>query len=133
MRVITSLCAVLAASLAAAPIAANAADFAGTWKVNGSMKQPRGALVLDAVCQFQQAGVVLRGACKGPTGEGPALGKLISPTKVEWQCDVTPTAPDGFRGAIRFDGVMGADGVVRGEFAISTAPALRGTYTQVRP
>jgi len=133
MKIAIALYAALAASLVSAPIAASAADFAGTWKVDGSEKQPGSTFVIAAVCQFQQAGVVLTGTCKGPNGIGPASGKLVGPTKVEWECNVTPTDRVGFRGLIKLAGVMGADGVVRGEFSLSTAPALRGTFTQVRP
>jgi hypothetical protein len=113
--------------------AATAADFGGVWIVEGAI--PTGTPVVFSVtgsCVFQQAGADLAGSCKGPRAIGPALG-TVNGFAVSWQIDPKPDAPGGASGALRFSGILGADGFIRGQMMYSGLPGRVGEFAAHHP
>ena len=134
MKPVLSFCAALvgAGALAAMPLAAAARDFSGSWHLSGTI-QDNGRLVFTAtpVCVFQQAGPKLTGTCKGPNSMGPAAG-VVDGATISFQSDVTPISSIGATGALQCSGVLGPDGVIRGQMRFSGLPGLVGAFTAQR-
>jgi beta-lactamase regulating signal transducer with metallopeptidase domain len=121
------------AAAAAAPTpasaAASTADISGTWVFEGVLvNQGQVAAVAKPVCVFQQEGGRLVGSCKGPNGLGPASG-AVDGQKVSWKWDDTAFTPAGFSGVVSFDGVLGADNMIRGSMSFSSQPSASGTFS----
>ncbi|HTX50406.1 MAG TPA: hypothetical protein VME40_13555 [Caulobacteraceae bacterium] len=130
----TTLLAVFAGSgLAAVPAIAGADDFAGTWDIVGAIHAD-GPVVLNvtSVCVLQQTGAIIAGTCKGADALGPASGTAVG-AKIGWTADVKATAPNGANGLFSFAGVLGADGVIRGEVKYAGLPGRVGTFTAHHP
>src|SRR5579863_2637591 len=70
------------ALLVCAPRAADAANFAGTWAVSGTMGDPV-FFHASPICVFKQDGDKLSGSCKGPNGLGSAEG-AVDDKKIVW-------------------------------------------------
>lgn len=122
------LCCALVLFVAAfAPSAARAADFSGTWVVNGTIGSPPVGTV-SPVCVFKQDGKDVRGSCKGPHGLGPAHG-TVDGEKISWHWDDEATDKTGSTGTATFNGVLGADGTIKGTWISTAIPDASGTFT----
>lgn len=135
MRAIqTKLIAMFAgAALAAIPAIASSDDFVGIWDVVGAIHGD-GPVVLNvtSVCVFQQTGTIIAGTCRGADALGPASGTAVG-AKIGWDADVKATAPNGVNGLLSFAGVLGPDGVIRGEVKWAGMPGRVGTFTAHHP
>lgn len=114
-------------ALVLTPAIVGAADFSGTWVVNGTIGTPAVAQV-SPVCVLKQDGKGIRGSCKGPHGLGPAQGK-VDGEKIVWHWDDEATDKSGFTGTSTFSGILGSDGVVNGTWTSTAVPNESGTFT----
>jgi|SRR5450755_915759 hypothetical protein len=115
------------AILVISPRIADAANFAGTWAVNGIMGDPVFATIAP-VCVFKQDGNKITGSCKGPNGLGSAEG-AVDGEKIVWHWYRIATNSVGVDGTATLKGVWGSDGVLRGTWTDSAAPDAGGTFT----
>ncbi len=124
----------LAASLflVCAPASADSVDFSGKWSVSGHMISANMYTLVRPVCDFQQSGDQLAGACTGPNGAGSAVG-LTNGREVTWQWHIVPTNNIGIAGISSFNGRLGPDNVVRGSWTFSGRPGVSGQFTAIRP
>ena len=124
---------ILGTTLLGAPTASYAFDYAGTWDIVGAIHAD-GPVVLNvsSVCVFQQTGTIISGTCKAPDALGPASGTADG-AKIGWQADVKATAPNGANGLFTFVGVLGADGVIRGQVKWAGLPGRVGDFTAHHP
>lgn len=112
---------------AAAP--ADAASFAGSWAVSGTLFA--GSVVVGTsapVCVFRQSGNTIAGSCKGPNGIGSVDGS-VSGRAIVWRWHVIATTSIGLAGIATYRGVRGIDGVVRGSWTHSRRPGASGPFT----
>ena len=117
---------------ASAPALAGPVDFSGKWSVSGHIVNSRGYVLVSPVCDFKQTGGQVAGACKGPNGGGDATG-LANGAEISFQWRTVPSNAIGLRGVASFNGVLGADGVIRGSWSFSTWPGATGQFTAQRP
>jgi hypothetical protein len=115
------------ALLVCAPRAADAANFAGTWAVSGTMGDPV-FFHASPICVFKQDGDKLSGSCKGPNGLGSAEG-AVDDKKIVWHWYHIATNSVGVDGTATFRGVLGDDGVIRGTLTDTYAPDAGGPFT----
>lgn len=116
------------AAVAALPLAAGAANFAGTWAFTGSLNYHGTTSTTAPVCMLRQSGNVLAGSCKAPNFAGPMTG-TVSGRNVVLQWHATNAA--GFKAVATMRGTWGADGVVRGTMTSMSWPAT-GIFTGQR-
>jgi hypothetical protein len=123
-----------AAQPAAAPPTPKKAenDLSGTWTFSASVEND-GQIAAEAapVCTFQQTGDRITGTCKGPNAAGPAKG-TVKGDKVVWKWVANPYTAGGSSMTLSLDGVLGADGVVRGAATSPVLNGLVGRFTQQR-
>src|ERR1700744_1817770 len=124
MRFLSNLCNVGAgavpAIVVAIPLAASAANFAGTWAFTGSLNYHGASTTTAPVCVLRQSGNVLAGTCKGPNFSGPANGTVNGRSIVlQWR----GSNAAGVRAVAVMRGTWGADGVVRGTITSTGWPA----------
>jgi len=109
-----------------------ATNLAGRWQVQGSLDDGSGrAAQASPVCDFQQTDRTLAGRCKGPAAEGPVSG-VIAGKHIAWKWQASATAALGVSSVARFEGDLGADGVVRGTWSLDQLPGVKGPFTQTR-
>jgi hypothetical protein len=113
-------------ALVATPQRADAASFAGTWSVAGSLGNVR----TNPVCTFRQSGSTLSGTCRGPNAAGPAAGK-INGGQIAWQWRANALNANATSGVATFKGAVGSDNVIRGSWTFSTLRGA-GTFTAIR-
>jgi len=115
---------------AAAPLAASAANFAGTWAFTGTTVMRSATFVTSPVCLFRQMGDRLAGSCKGPNAIGSADGMVNGNAFVfQWHTIATSGPSKGRTGTATFKGTWNADGVVRGSVTSTSAPGTVGVLT----
>jgi hypothetical protein len=112
------------------PGIANAANFAGTWAVSGTLGNPVVATA-SPVCVFKQDGNEIHGSCKGPNGLGSADG-AVDGQKIVFNWHHVATTAVGITGTSSFKGVLESDGVIRGTWTSSAIPNAWGTFTAQR-
>ena len=121
------------AAVITSPAMINAANFAGTWAVSGSMDTPDGAMRVSPVCAFKQDGDRITGTCKGPSYLGSVEG-AVDGEHIVWHWygiaknDVqTPNVTTTFKGE------LGDDGFIRGVWTNSIVPeGASGEFTAQR-
>lgn len=106
-------------AVAAVPLAADAANFAGTWSFTGSVNYHGKSSTTAPVCQLRQSGNALAGSCKAPNFAGPVSG-TVSGRSIVLQWSATNAA--GFKALATMKGTWGADGVVRGTITSTSWP-----------
>jgi hypothetical protein len=106
---------------------ANAANFAGTWAVSGTLGNPTVATSAP-VCVFRQNGNAISGSCKGPNGIGSAVGS-VNGRAILWRWNIIATTSMGLAGTATYHGVWGSDGVIRGTWTHSRRPGYYGPFT----
>ncbi len=122
-RTLRSLSLPLAVALAVAPLAAEAASFAGTWTFTGTFVYRGAAYVTAPVCVLRQSGNELAGTCKGPNAIGSANGMVNGRAiTLQWHAISTNPATKGRGGTSTLRGTWGADGVVRGTIVSTSTP-----------
>jgi len=109
------------------PRPAEAANFAGTWVIHGTMGKPAVAEV-NPVCVFTQDGNQLKGTCKGPNGVGPADGTVDGQNIVFHWAHVA-TSYNGMTATTTFKGTLGAVDAMAGTWTTPTVPDKTGTFT----
>jgi hypothetical protein len=107
------------------------ANVTGAWAVEGRIEAAAGVAVARPDCAFQQTGAELTGSCKGPNAHGPAKGK-VEGQKVSFRWETTSDTALGLTGSATFEGVLGADGVIRGAWSIAQLPGASGEFTAQR-
>jgi hypothetical protein len=115
------------ALVASATAPADAANFAGTWTVAGTLGNPVVATSAP-VCVFRQSGNAISGSCKGPNGIGSAVGS-VNGRAILWRWNIIATNAVGLAGIATYHGVWGSDGVVRGTWTHSRRPGAYGPFT----
>ena len=103
---------------------AEAANFAGSWAVAGTM---RNGATTAPVCVFRQVGNKVAGTCKGPSGIGSAAG-VVSGSAIVWRWNRIATARIQVNGIVIYKGVWGAAGL-RGTWTDSASPGYVGTFS----
>ena len=117
------------ALVASAPAPADAANFAGTWAVSGTIFSGGVVVATSApVCVFRQSGNAISGSCKGPNGIGSADGS-VNGRAIAWRWHIIATTSIGLAGIATYRGVWGSDGVVRGTWTHSRRPGASGPFT----
>lgn len=120
--------AALAAAFVASASPSSAANFTGVWKINGTILTGTPVVfVVTGTCIFQQAGAMLSGTCQGPRALGTA-GGTVNGLATSWQINLTPDAPGGASGELRFTGIRDADGVIHGQMMYSGLPGRVGNF-----
>ena len=117
-----------AAPAAAAPVA-NA--FVGTWAFSGEIRGARSSLQSAPICTFTQAAVGLEGSCKGPSASGTAAVQ-VNGNAIDVIYSHRATAANGVNGVAEYQGVLGADGVIRGRERDTFLPGRVGQFTAQR-
>jgi hypothetical protein len=107
-------------AVTALPLAADAANFAGTWAFTGSLNYHGKSSTTAPVCTLRQSGNTLAGSCKAPNFAGPATG-TVSGRSIVLQWHATNAA--GLKAVATMRGTWGADGVVRGTITSTSWPA----------
>jgi hypothetical protein len=111
------------AAVAAVPLVADAANFAGAWSVVGVMGRVSNTA---PTCVFRQVGNRVAGTCKGPAGIGSAAG-VVSGNAIKWQWNRIATQRIQVNGVVIYTGVWGPNGL-RGTWTDSAHPGLVGTF-----
>ncbi len=109
----------------------SASDVSGTWSVLGKINVAKHVVQAAPVCQFQQIGERLDGACEGPASRGPATGAIIG-QRVAWRWDHAGFRPQGLKGESSFSGTLHANRVITGAWSYSGLPGATGTFTGQR-
>lgn len=109
------------------PVVVNAANFAGTWVVSGTMDGE----TISPKCTFKADGDKLSGTCKGPSGLGKADG-AGNDDDIVWTWDRIATNDLVEDATITFRGTLGSDGVIRGQWKDSNYSDEVGTFVAQR-
>ncbi len=98
------------------PSLAQAANFAGTWAVRGTLRSSTYVGTVAPNCVLAQSGNTVSGTCEGPNSAGPVLG-AVRGSAIEFQWHMTRITSIGMTGIATFRGTLGSDGVIRGTWA----------------
>lgn len=121
----------MAAGLAAQGARAADANVTGAWSISGRIEADGALAVARPDCAFQQTGAELTGTCKGPNAHGPIKGQVAG-QKISFRWETTSDTDVGMSGVATFDGVLGADGVIRGAWTAKQLPGASGEFTAQR-
>lgn len=116
---------------AAGAACAAEANVAGTWAISGRIEADGALAVARPQCVFQQAAGAVTGTCKGPNSHGSVTG-TIAGEKVSFRLETIPDTDVGMHGLATFEGVLGADGVIRGTWTAAQLPGASGEFTAER-
>lgn len=107
---------------------AEAANFTGTWSINGTMVRGNLYATASPICIIKQVGSSVSGTCKGPNGIGAASG-VVNGSAILLRWNHIPTNNVGLRGIASFHGAWGSDGVLRGTWTDTAEPGMVGNFS----
>jgi hypothetical protein len=110
---------------------ADAANFAGTWGLRGTITGSRIQTSISPVCAILQSGNRIGGSCKGPNNAGPVAG-AVSGALITFQWRTVPVTRLGFSGVCTFKGALRANGAITGTWTFTGNPGFAGPFTMAR-
>jgi hypothetical protein len=130
MRIATLMAATMLTASASGAFA-QAPDYTGKWLFSGLILSGRMAISFAQVCNIQQTGVQIAGACQGPNGGCSAVG-VVNGGQVDLTCSQTNTNNPSISGVLTFHGAVAPDAIVRGTVTHSKAGAVSGQASIMR-
>ncbi len=109
-----------AASLSSGALAQDA-GYSGKWLFSGLIVANPSVFSFAQVCDLQQTGAQIAGACRGPNGGCSAVG-IVDGGHVDLTCRTTFINSPNLAGVLTFHGDLQGDGIVRGAVTHSRSP-----------
>ncbi len=119
----------VAASLSSGALAQDV-GYSGKWSFSGLIIANPLIMSFAQICDLQQTGAQIAGACRGPNGGCSAVG-IVDGGHVDLTCRMTSTNNPNLAGVLTFHGDLQSDGIVRGAVTHSRAPGS-GTAAMMR-
>jgi hypothetical protein len=110
----------VAAGLSSGALAQNV-GFSGKWSFSGLIIASPLVTSFAQICDLQQTGTQVAGACRGPNGGCSAVG-VVDGGHVDLTCRLTVVNNPNLEGVLTFHGDLQADGIVRGACTHSRSP-----------
>lgn len=110
----------IAASLSSGAFAQDV-GYSGKWLFSGLIIANPSVFSFAQICDLQQTGTQIAGACRGPNGGCSAVG-VVDGGHVDLTCRTTFINNPNLAGVLTFHGDLQSDGIVRGACTHSRSP-----------